>query len=94
MSIHMLYIYNLLTYEALRFTFELPDKQTSGIPIASCVVVKSTDAEALKDNEGKPIIRPYTPISTPDAPGELTILVKRYETGNASKHIHSLKVRL
>jgi cytochrome-b5 reductase len=85
---------NLLTYKAHRFTFELPDNQTSGISVASCVVVKSSDAEALKDNEGKPIIRPYTPISAPDTPGELTLLVKRYEAGNVSKHIHSLKVRL
>ncbi|KAF9484116.1 NADH-cytochrome b5 reductase [Pholiota conissans] len=79
-------------HNASKFTFELPDNQASNIPIASCIVVKSTDAEALKDGEGKPIIRPYTPISTPDTPGELTLLIKRYEAGNASKHIHSLKV--
>ncbi|KAF8173687.1 NADH-cytochrome b5 reductase [Pholiota molesta] len=78
-------------HNASKFTFELPDNQTSGISVASCVVVKSSDAEALKDNEGKPIIRPYTPISAPDTPGELTLLVKRYEAGNVSKHIHSLK---
>ncbi|EEB89924.1 hypothetical protein MPER_11931, partial [Moniliophthora perniciosa FA553] len=41
--------------------------------------------------KGKPIIRPYTPISPADQPGELTLLIKRYDQGNASKHIHSLK---
>lgn len=84
-------IYNQTTDRIPRFTFELPDNQASNIPIASCLVVKSTDVDALKDSEGKPIIRPYTPISTPDTPGELTLLIKRYEAGNASKHIHSLK---
>jgi len=62
------------------------------LPVASCVLVKSSDPEALKDDKGKPIIRPYTPTSRPDLPGELHFLIKRYDNGNASKHIHSLKV--
>lgn len=37
-------------------------------------------------------MRPYTPVSQPDAPGELALLVKKYDAGNASKHIHDLKV--
>lgn len=36
-------------------------------------------------------MRPYTPISPSDQPGELTFLVKRYDKGKASVHIHSLK---
>ncbi|ESK96137.1 cytochrome-b5 reductase [Moniliophthora roreri MCA 2997] len=72
------------------FIFELPNNEASLLPVASCLVVKSSDPEALKDAKG-PIIRPYTPISPPDQPGELTLLVKRYDQGNASKHIHSLK---
>ena len=47
---------------------------------------------ALQDAKGKPIIRPYTPVSSPDQKGELALIVKKYETGNASKYIHSLKV--
>ena len=74
------------------FVFELPDGQASLLPVASCVVVKASDPEALKDDKGKPIIRPYTPISPPDAPGELTFLVKKYPQGKASVHIHELKV--
>lgn len=75
-----------------RFIFELPNNEASLLPVASCVVVKSSDPEALKDSEGRPIIRPYTPISRPDVKGSFTLLVKTYENGNASKHIHSLKV--
>jgi cytochrome-b5 reductase len=74
-----------------RFTFELPKGEASLLPVASCVVVKSSDPEALKDPKGKPIIRPYTPISPSNKKGELTFLVKRYDAGNASKHVHSLK---
>lgn len=60
--------------------------------MASCLVVKSSDPSALVNDKGQPIIRPYTPISPPDLPGELTLLVKKYDNGNASKYIHSLKV--
>lgn len=35
--------------------------------------------------------RPYTPISKSDLEGELTFIIKKYETGNVSKYIHSLK---
>ena len=55
------------------------------------VVVKASDPEALKDDKGKPVIRPYTPISPSDLPGELVFLIKRYDYGLASKHIHNMK---
>lgn len=54
-------------------------------------MVKSSDLEALKNDKGKPVIRPYTPISPSNAPGELTFLIKKYPQGLASVHIHSLK---
>ncbi|EJD03498.1 cytochrome-b5 reductase [Fomitiporia mediterranea MF3/22] len=74
-----------------KFIFELPNNEASLLPVASCVVVKASDPEALKDSKGKPVIRPYTPISPSNAPGELTFLIKRYPQGLASVHIHSLK---
>ena len=61
------------------------------LPLASCVIVKSSDPEGLKDANGKPVIRPYTPISRSDAPGELTFLIKKYDNGLASKYIYGLK---
>ena len=61
------------------------------MPVASCVVFRSSDPEALKNENGKPVIRPYTPISASDAPGELTFLVKKYPKGLASVYIHNLK---
>ena len=77
-----------------RFVLELPDNQASLLPVASCLVVRASDPETHTDSKGKPIIRPYTPISSPDHKGELVLLIKRYENGNQSKYIHTLKVVL
>ncbi|KII93272.1 hypothetical protein PLICRDRAFT_171052 [Plicaturopsis crispa FD-325 SS-3] len=74
-----------------KFIFELPNGEASLLPVASCLVVRSSDPEALKDDKGKPIIRPYTPISPSDKEGELTLLVKKYVDGKGSSHIHSLQ---
>lgn len=74
------------------FIFQLKDDEASLLPVAACVVVKSTNLDALKDAEGKPIIRAYTPISESDKAGEISFLIKKYDQGNASKHIHGLKV--
>jgi cytochrome-b5 reductase len=73
-----------------KFIFELPKNEASLLPVASCVVVKSSDPNALTDGKGKPIIRAYTPVSPSYTKGELTFLIKRYNGGNVSKHIHSL----
>ena len=72
------------------FVFELPDNQSSMLPVASCVVTKS---DTLLDDKGKPVIRPYTPITPSDKQGELSILIKKYDTGKMSKHIFEMKVR-
>ncbi|KAJ7922794.1 cytochrome-b5 reductase [Mycena leptocephala] len=74
------------------FIFELPKNTSSKLPVASCVVVKAADPEALKDKKGNPVVRPYTPISSADKTGELVFLIKKYDTGVMSKYIHSLKV--
>ena len=76
-----------------RYVFELPDDEASLLPVASCVVVKSASdspAPLLGSNE-KPIVRPYTPISPSDKQGEFTFLIKRYDEGKMSQHIHNLK---
>jgi cytochrome-b5 reductase len=57
------------------------------------VVVKSASdaATPLLGKNEKPVIRPYTPVSPSDAEGELTFIIKRYEEGLMSQHIHNLK---
>ena len=73
-----------------RFVFKLGDDEASLLPVASCVVVKSSEPEGLTDAKGKPVMRAYTPISRSDTPGELTFLIKKYENGLASGYIHGL----
>ncbi|KAJ7610872.1 hypothetical protein FB45DRAFT_1120728 [Roridomyces roridus] len=74
------------------FVFGLPPNTSSKLPVASCIVVKATDPEALKDKKGNPVVRPYTPLSGhAESTGELSLLVKKYETGVMSKYIHELK---
>lgn len=81
-------------HNTAKYIFELPNNDASLLPIASCVIVKSaSDApEQFLDAKGKPVIRPYTPISPSDLEGELTFLIKRYEEGRMSQYIHALKV--
>lgn len=47
--------------------------------------------EGLKDDKGNEIIRPYTPVSSPDKVGEIDFLIKEYPNGNLSKHATHLK---
>lgn len=71
-----------------KFVLELEKGEASLLPVASCVYIETPD---FKDDKGEPMHRPYTPISASDLEGELIFVIKKYETGNVSKHIHSLK---
>lgn len=72
------------------YVFELPDKKKSGLFVASCLVVRG-EGEEPKDDKGKPVIRPYTPISTPDTQGELDLLIKHYPEGKMTQYLKTLK---
>ncbi|KXN85698.1 NADH-cytochrome b5 reductase 2 [Leucoagaricus sp. SymC.cos] len=73
------------------FVFELPKDEASLLPVTSFVYIKASDSKPFLNGNGKPVVRPYTPISAPDQLGEITFLIKKYETGNMSKYIHELK---
>ncbi|SCZ89004.1 BZ3500_MvSof-1268-A1-R1_Chr1-1g00887 [Microbotryum saponariae] len=73
------------------FTFELPEGTSSGLTVASALVVKAAkEGEGLAQN-GKPAVRPYTPITEPSTQGKLDLLVKHYKGGAMTEHIFSLK---
>ncbi|XP_068343020.1 NADH-cytochrome b5 reductase 1-like [Pyrus communis] len=74
--------------QLFRFTFD-PNAKL-GIYVASCLL---TRAPLEQDAEGKPkyVIRPYTPISDPDAKGYFDLLIKVYPEGKMSQHFASLK---
>lgn len=84
--------YKLLKVEQLtpntslfRFALPRPD-MTADLPVASCIVTKAPIGE-----DGKAVIRPYTPTSSPDAKGHFDLVVKVYPTGVMSKHFGTLK---
>eukprot|EP01135_Chromosphaera_perkinsii_P001809 Nk52_evm78s210 gene=Nk52_evmTU78s210 len=69
------------------FRFALMSKNAkSGIYPASCVITRFEDPET-----GEKIVRPYTPITSPRQRGYFELLVKKYEGGKMSNHIHNLK---
>jgi len=66
----------------------LPEGQSLEMPVASCVVVKAPGI----DEGGKDVVRPYTPVSSNRDKGHFDFVIKRYETGKASKYLTDLKV--
>ncbi|OMP84846.1 NADH-cytochrome b5 reductase 2 [Diplodia seriata] len=68
----------------LRFAYPNADDE-SGLPLTSSLLTLSTPASRLL-----PVLRPYTPITTPTTRGHLDLLIKRYPHGAASPYLHSL----
>ncbi|KAG9032712.1 NADH-cytochrome b5 reductase, partial [Tulasnella sp. JGI-2019a] len=80
-----------------KFTFALPEDTATLLPVASCVLIKTAPENEdpnhppLLDAKGKPYIRPYTPISPSDQPGEVTFLIKKYETGKVTPYLFDMQ---
>ncbi|KAB2024119.1 hypothetical protein ES319_D06G065100v1 [Gossypium barbadense] len=72
------------------FRFSFDPSAKLGLDVASCIL---TRAPLGQDAEGKTkyVIRPYTPISDPDAKGYFDLLIKVYPEGKMSQHFASLK---
>lgn len=65
--------------------FEIPHGKDLGLPIGRHISVRA-------EVDGKPVMRAYTPTSRTDQKGYFDLLVKTYEFGKMSSHLHSLKV--
>ncbi|CAE7206602.1 unnamed protein product [Rhizoctonia solani] len=74
-------------HNTAKFVFALPEGTASLLPVASAIYVKGPD-----DNDGNPVLRPYTPVSAPHTPGELALVIKRYPEGKLSSHIHTMAI--
>ncbi|EFW99155.1 NADH-cytochrome b5 reductase [Grosmannia clavigera kw1407] len=75
-----------LNHNTKQFRFKLPEEDSvSGMHAASALLTKFKPEGAEK-----PVVRPYTAVSDDDAVGHLDLLVKKYEGGPMSTHIHSL----
>lgn len=76
-----------LSEDTKLFTFALPEANNNlGLTTASCVLAKFVTPK------GSNVIRPYTPISDTEKKGDFQLLVKKYDGGKMSVHIHDLKV--
>jgi cytochrome-b5 reductase len=58
--------------------------QSTLLPVAGLVLVKAADDAGPKDKKGNQIVRPYTPVSAPETPGEVSFLIKKYDTGKVA----------
>ncbi|OLL22688.1 NADH-cytochrome b5 reductase 2 [Neolecta irregularis DAH-3] len=77
-----------INHNTKRFRFALPSQdQVSGLHVASALLTKY---QGPKDE--KPVIRPYTPVSTVDAKGYIDLLIKKYPNGPMSTHLHDMNV--
>lgn len=71
-----------------RLRFALPSEDhVSGLKIASCLLTKYKGP-----NDQKPTIRPYTPTSDEGQRGYMDLIVKKYEGGPMSTHLHDMNV--
>lgn len=76
-----------VNHNTKRLRFDLPSQDAvSGLQPVSALLTKANIGGSWL-----PTIRPYTPISDPNEPGHVDLLVKRYPTGAMSNHLHSLK---
>lgn len=77
----------MLNHNTKRFRFALPeDDQVSGLPVTSAVISKYKGPE-----DEKPTIRPYTPVSDVDERGYVDFVIKKYEKGPMSSHMHDME---
>ncbi|PIA65561.1 hypothetical protein AQUCO_00100806v1 [Aquilegia coerulea] len=74
--------------QLFRFSFDPAAKL--GLDIASCLLTRAPQGENA-EGKTKYVIRPYTPISDPDAKGYFDLLIKVYPEGKMSQHFASLK---
>lgn len=69
------------------FTFATPNADKPlNLPTCACLL-----AQGGRDADGNSFVRPYTPISTNDKPGEFDLMVKIYPEGNLSQHMDGMK---
>ncbi|PWZ03696.1 NADH-cytochrome b5 reductase 2 [Testicularia cyperi] len=77
-------------HDTATYVFELPNGQKPGMNVASAVLFKAA-GDALKDDKGKDVIKPYTPVTSPEVAGHIDFLIKRYPGGKMTGHVHGMK---
>ena len=84
-----------LSHDTRKFTFGLPKGHVLGLPTGQHISLR------FKGDDGKAVMRSYTPVSDNSTIGEVSIVVKVYkagvhpkfpEGGKMSQHLDSLKI--
>lgn len=70
-----------ITHNSYQLRFELPGGASADLPVASCVLTKTT-LPGTADSKPQVVVRPYTPVSPPDAAGYLDLVIKEYDAGD------------
>lgn len=78
-----------ISHDTRVFTFGLPDSKPLGLSTCACILAKG---DGCVDAEGKPVIRPYTPVSTNAMMGKFELMVKVYPEGKLSQHLDKMEI--
>jgi cytochrome-b5 reductase len=76
----------MVSHDTNLYTFGLAEEAALGLSTCACIL-----ARGGADEEGKPIVRPYTPVSTNALLGKFELMVKTYP-GGLSKHMSEMAV--
>ena len=75
------------SHDTVRLTYALADARSpAALPVASCLMARLPVGEG-----GKWVQKPYTPVDSPGATGELTLVVKAYPEGKLSPALAALE---
>ncbi|SCU86621.1 LAMI_0D02916g1_1 [Lachancea mirantina] len=75
-----------VSHDTKKFTFKLPtDDQVTGLETASALMAKFVTPK------GSNVVRPYTPVSDVHTKGYFELVIKHYDGGKMTEHLHSLK---
>lgn len=76
-----------VSHDTKVFTFGLDASKPLGLSTCACILTK-----AGVDQDGNPIVRPYTPVSTNALVGKFELMVKLYPGGKVSQYMDQLEI--
>merc|ERR1712086_594717 len=77
----------IISHDTKVFTFGLPEQRPLGLSTCACIL-----AMGGADEDGNPVVRPYTPVSTNAMLGKFELMVKLYPGGKISQHLEQLEI--
>lgn len=78
-----------VSHDTKVFTFSLPDSCILPLGLSTCACLLTRGGA---DENGNPVVRPYTPVSTNAMLGKFELMVKIYPGGKVSQHLDQLEI--